>query len=278
MPFLTEPEPARGVAIDCLPGITRVVARNPSVMTYQGTNTYLIEAADGLSVLDPGPDDKQHVADIMQAAGTRRIERIIVSHAHSDHFGAAAALKAASGAPLYGYKISGDERFKADIKLADGEIVAGLKGVFTPGHAADHLSFEYHVPGTGKILFSADHVMSWSSSIVNPPGGDMRAYYASLELLLDRDDVLYLPGHGPALPDPRSMVAEMLAHRKAREATIMAELVNQPWKIPPLAEKLYAKTNLFLKMAAERNVLAHLLKLQAEGIATVDAEEWRLVS
>ena len=142
MPFLTEPEPARGVAQELLPGIRRIVARNPSVMTYQGTNTYLIDNDAGLTVLDPGPDDPRHVADIMAAAGSA-ISRIVLTHAHSDHYGALPALRAATGAPVYGYVRSGKPDFTADVPLDDGDAVAGLTAVFTPGHAPDHLCFEY---------------------------------------------------------------------------------------------------------------------------------------
>jgi glyoxylase-like metal-dependent hydrolase (beta-lactamase superfamily II) len=267
MAFFQEPEPPRGVPLDVLPGIRRIVARNPSVMTYHGTNTYLIDGSDGLTVLDPGPNDPVHVDDILRAAGDARIARIILTHTHGDHYGAVATLHAATSAPVYAYRISGKPEFKADFGMDDGDAVAGLRAVFTPGHAADHLCFEYHVEGTGKILFSGDHVMSWSSSIVSPPDGDMLAYYRSLELLLARDDVLYLSGHGPALPEPRKLTAELLAHRQYRERTILHELEQQPWVIGALSAKLYAKTDLWLQKAAERNVLAHMLKLKAEGVA-----------
>jgi len=266
MPFAQEPEPPRGAPLDVLPGIRRIVARNPSVMTYHGTNTYLIDNADGLTVLDPGPNDTQHVADILAAAGDMPVRRILLTHTHGDHYGAVGALKEATGAPVHAYKISPKPGFTPDLGLDDGDQVAGLTAIFTPGHAADHLSFETIHPIAGKILFTGDHVMSWSSSIVSPPDGDMLDYYRSLERLLARDDDLYLGGHGPPLPDPRALTAELLAHRQHRERTILHELQAQPWIVGALAKKLYAKTDLWLQKAAERNVLAHLLKLQAEGI------------
>jgi glyoxylase-like metal-dependent hydrolase (beta-lactamase superfamily II) len=264
MPFLSEAEPPRGVKIPVLQGIHRIVARNPSVMTYLGTNTYLIDGPDGLTVLDPGPDDDEHVADILrEAAG--KVARIVLTHTHSDHVGAAAKLKAASGAKTHGFRTSAKPGFHADVPLDDGDKVAGLIALHTPGHAADHLSFEYQAAGTGKILFSGDHVMSWSSSIVSPPDGNMVAYYKSLELLLARDEVFYLPGHGPVLPEPRGLVQELLEHRQKRESSILDALTVKDWSVAELAEHLYAKTDFRLKMAAQRNVLAHLLKLEHEG-------------
>jgi glyoxylase-like metal-dependent hydrolase (beta-lactamase superfamily II) len=265
MPFLTEPEPPRGVPLAVLPGIARVVADNPSVMTYHGTNTYLINGADGLTVIDPGPDDDAHIAHILAAAGDMPITRILLTHTHSDHYGGLAKLAEATGAEVYAYKQSARKNVVAPNKLDDGDQVAGFTAIFTPGHAADHLSFEYQAAETGKILFSGDHVMSWSSSIVSPPDGDMVAYYKSLERLLTRDEVLYLGGHGPALPDPRAAVRELLSHRQMREATILDAIKAQDWTVAELAEHLYHKTDYRLKIAAQRNVLAHLLKLEHEG-------------
>jgi glyoxylase-like metal-dependent hydrolase (beta-lactamase superfamily II) len=265
MPFLTEPEPPRGMPLAVLPGIRRIVARNPSVMTYQGTNTYLIDGDDSLTVIDPGPDDEIHVADIIRAAGGTPIARIVLTHTHSDHYGALGKLAEATGAAVYAYKKSARKDFSAPNKLDDGDEIAGLKAVFTPGHAADHLAFEYQAKETGKILFSGDHVMSWSSSIVSPPDGDMVAYYKSLERLLARDEILYLGGHGPLLPEPRALVQELLDHRKMREATILDAIKSQNWTVAELADHLYHKTDARLRIAAQRNVLAHLLKLEHEG-------------
>ncbi len=253
------------MALDVLPGIRRVVARNPSVMTYFGTNTYLIDGPDGLSVLDPGPADEIHVADIIRAAAGVPIRRLILTHTHSDHLGATAGLKAATGATVYGYHRPVKDGFVPDVGLHDGDEVAGLRALFTPGHAGDHLCFVRDVPETGEVLFSGDHVMSWSSSIVSPPEGDMVAYYRALELLLGRHERFYLPGHGPLLPQPQILVRELLEHRQKREATILDALQTREQSVAELADHLYAKSDLYLKVAAQRNVLAHLLKLVHEG-------------
>ena len=219
MPFLTEPEPACDVLQPVLPGISRVVAANPGPMTYHGTNTYLIDTAEGLVVLDPGPDDPAHVEAVVRATGGE-VALILLSHTHHDHVGAAAALQAATGAPTGGFRDSGLATFEADIKLADGDTVAGMLALHTPGHASDHLCYALTTADGTKVLFSADHVMSWSSSIVSPPDGDMAAYFASLHILLERDDEVFLPGHGPKLPTPRELVRELLHHRMARERAI----------------------------------------------------------
>ena len=268
--FLTEEVPARGALLPVLPGIHRVVAANPSRMTYHGTNTYLIEDADGVTLLDPGPDSAEHVADLLRLTPAP-IVRILLSHTHHDHLGATAALKAATGAPTYGWHNSVEPSFVPDVKLQDGDTVAGMVAVFTPGHAADHLCYAR----PDGVLFSADHVMGWSSSIVSPPNGNMAAYFASLKLLLGRQDKLYLPGHGPTLHDPHPYVQGLLDHRIAREEAIAAEIARAPANTVGLVEALYSKIDPILKLAAERNVISHLLKLQLEGRAVQDGEVWR---
>ena len=224
MPFLTEPEPERGVILPVMPGISRIVAANPGPMTYYGTNTYLIDTPDGIAVLDPGPEEHpEHVEAILRATGPN-IALILVSHTHHDHVGAVPALREATGAPTVGFRVSGDDTFEADIKLADGDSIAGMQAIHTPGHASDHLCFALPASDGTAVLFSADHVMSWSTSVVSPPGGDMADYFASLRRLLERADDVFLPGHGPPLPEPRKLVREMLTHRMMREQAIQRKL------------------------------------------------------
>lgn len=269
MSFLTEPEPPRGTALPVIPGIRRVVAPNPSSMTYWGTNTYLIDAPGGITVLDPGPDDATHVAAVLAAAGAP-ITNILLSHTHHDHLGATAALRQATGAPVAAWRHPAAPGFTPDIPLDDGGTAAGWTAVFTPGHAADHICFS----GPDGVLLSADHVMGWSSSVVGPPGGNMRHYFDSLERLLARPDRIYLPGHGPPLTDPHPFVRDLLAHRRAREAAILAALTTTPQTATALMESLYSKIDPMLKRAAERNVTAHLQKLRDEGRARDASTGW----
>jgi glyoxylase-like metal-dependent hydrolase (beta-lactamase superfamily II) len=276
MPFLTEPEPDRGAVLPVLPGVSRIVAANPGPMTYYGTNTYLIDTPDGIAVLDPGPENHpDHVQAILRATGGN-IALILVSHTHHDHVGAVPELKAATGAPTAGYRISGLDTFEPDIKLADGDSVACMLALHTPGHASDHLCYALPAKDGSKVLFSADHVMSWSTSVVSPPGGNMADYFNSLRKLLERDDEVFLPGHGPQLPDPRALVREMLHHRQVRERAIQDKLATDGAASTfTVMDTIYSQVHPRLRRAAERNVLAHLMKLESEGKVVRDGELWR---
>ncbi len=279
MPFLTEPEPPRGVAQQVAAGIRRVVAANAGAMTYHGTNTYLLDTPEGTVVLDPGPpDDPAHVAAVLAAAGGL-VARILLTHTHIDHVGALPALRAATGAPVHAWHAPSPKReaFAAevpevvpDMGLRDGDVVEGWQAVWTPGHAADHLCFA----GPEGVLFSGDHVMSWSSSVVSPPGGNMAAYFASLRRLLERDDAVFLPGHGPPIPEPRGFVRDLLTHREARESALLAALGPVPQGTRALTDALYSQVDERLRRAAERNVLAHLLKLREEGRTQDGPDGW----
>lgn len=270
--FFKEPVPPRGVSIPVQPGINRIVADNPSVMTHHGTNTYLVDDGErGFVVIDPGPDDTKHVADIMRITGGK-ISRILLTHTHHDHSAGVAALKSESRAPTYGYLRSADEIFTADQPLNDGDTVGELTAVFTPGHAQDHLCFALP-DGT---LFSGDHVMGWSSTIVNPPKGNMRDYCSSLRLLLARKDKRYLPGHGPAIDQPMQYVRALLFHRELREGAILGALRGgKNTTSVELMQRLYSQIDPTLRRAAERNVIAHLIKLASEGKVVQDGEVWR---
>ena len=266
--FLTETGPAYGTATAAAPGVRRLVARNPGPMTYTGTNTWLVADTDGTTIIDPGPDDHAHIAAILAAAGP--IARILLTHTHPDHLGATAALKAATGAPTFGWHTPWDSAFKADFPLAEGDQAGSLTALHTPGHASDHLSFAR----PDGVVFTGDHVMSWSTSIVSPPDGDMAAYMASLRRLLARNDRLYLGGHGPPLPDPAPLVRGMLNHRCAREAAILRALENRQATETDLVNALYLGLAQHLVRAAQRSVLAHLLKLEGEGRVVRAGAAW----
>ena len=273
MGFLSEPEPRRGLALPVQPGIRRVVAPNPSAMTYWGTNTYLVDTPGGVLVLDPGPDDPMHVQAVLSQAGAPVIG-ILLTHAHHDHLGALAAIRAATGAPVSAWHDPAVPGFVPDVALRDGDAAAGWVAVHTPGHAADHVCF---VRDDGTV-FSGDHVMGWSSSVVSPPGGSMGDYLASLQRMLARDDQAYLPGHGPAIPTPRPFVRALLSHRVMRERAIADVLDTTPQTAASITARLYAGISPALKRAAERNVVAHLLKLRDDGRAMEHAGGWTAVS
>lgn len=268
MAFLSEPTPVYGVAETVAPGISRMVARNPGPMTYHGTNSWIVAEPEGLTIIDPGPDLPDHIAAL---AALGPVARILLTHTHPDHVDGAPALQRATGAPTFGFATPWHRSFRPDHAVAEGSRVGSLTALHTPGHASDHLCFTRD----GGILFSGDHVMGWNTSIVSPPDGDMAAYMAGLRRLLARPDRLYLCGHGPALPDPQPLVRGMLMHRVGREAAIAARLAGAPASPAELVDALYAGLEAKLKPAAERTVLAHLMKLQAEGRARESGALWR---
>lgn len=287
IPFLKEDALPPGQVENTARGVRRVLCGNPGPFTYRGTNSWIIGQGSSVAVLDPGPEDAAHLAAILRATAGERITHILVSHTHRDHSPGVAALQAATGARSYGFGPhmtppdqggeGGDHSFHPDVLLPDGAVVEGddwrLGAIHTPGHCANHLCFA--LEGTG-ILFSADHVMSWSTTVVSPPDGDMAAYMASLSRLQARDDRLYLPGHGPPLPNPGPFASTLAAHRKEREAMVHAALrsagrATAQELVPPVyGPALDAR----LLPAAARSLLAHLIKLEAEGAAAREGEHW----
>ena len=294
IPFLKDDSLAPGAVEQTAPGIRRVLCGNPGPFTYRGTNSWIIGQGDSVAILDPGPVDAAHLAALLEATKGERITHILVSHTHRDHSPGVAALKAATGAPSYGFGRhmtppeqggeGGDHDFRPDVILADGATVAGsdwrVTALHTPGHCANHLCFALENAHTSRTLFSADHVMSWSTSVVSPPDGDMAAYMTSLAKLQARgDDDLYLPGHGPPLPNPQPFVAALAAHRREREARILEELrrarrASAEALVPPVYG---AALDPRLIPAAARSLTAHLIKLAAEGAVRQEAGHWEAV-
>jgi glyoxylase-like metal-dependent hydrolase (beta-lactamase superfamily II) len=288
------------------PLVARVLAPNPSPYTFTGTQTWVVGAVDGkdCAVIDPGPTGSGksvgdpeglngvgHVDAILRIIGTRRLAAILCTHTHRDHSPAAAPLKAATGAPIIGCAplVIADDGPRADAAfdpdyapdrvLGDGEQISGdgwtLEAVSTPGHTSNHLCFALI---ESRALFTGDHVMKWSTSVVSPPDGDMAAYMASLEKLYDRDDRVYYPAHGPAVTKPRQLVRGMLGHRRSREAQILRELARGPRDIPALVTAMYKGLEPRLIGAAGRSVLAHLLDLKARAIVASRGDDlWALV-
>ncbi|WP_419896075.1 MBL fold metallo-hydrolase [Roseomonas sp. USHLN139] len=266
--------------------LRRIRCGNPGAFTFLGTNTYLIGEGQGVAVLDPGPVDEAHHSAILAALDGETVSHILVSHTHRDHSPGAAPLAAATGARTAGFGPhqtpreaggeGGDFSFSPDIVLADGDVLDGegwrLTALHTPGHCANHLCFALE---GGEALFSADHVMSWSTSVVSPPDGDMAQYMAGLARLAARGETVFFPGHGAPLPQPAAFTRALLAHREAREAALLAALTDRPAPVEALVPPLYGPAlEPRLRPAAARSLLAHLIKLAEEGRAQQALDGW----
>ncbi|RDE06853.1 MBL fold metallo-hydrolase [Sphingomonas aracearum] len=275
-----------GVAEQLEPLVARVLANNPSPFTHTGTQSYIVGTVD-VAVIDPGPEDGAHVAALLKAIDGRPVRAIVLTHTHRDHSPASRPLAAATGAPIVGCAAlafddlgpRADASFDPDYRpqrvLAEGESVEGegwtLAALATPGHTSNHLAFA--LPETGA-LFSGDHVMGWSTSIVSPPDGNMTDYLASLEKLLGREDRVYYPGHGDPVSNPQRLVRGMLGHRKQREGQILRLVGEGVATIPAMVERMYVGVDRRLWPAAERSVLAHLLDLEGRGLVRQDGGGW----
>ena len=286
------PEAPFGTPVQLEPLVARVLAPNPSPFTHTGTQTHLVGTTD-LAVIDPGPDDPAHLAALIAAIGGRPVRAIVVTHHHRDHSPASRPLAAATGAPIMGAaptfvadaeELGGpradaafDRGYAPERVLADGDSVAGegwtLQAVATPGHTSNHLAFA--LPETGA-LFSGDHVMGWSTTVVSPPDGDMTAYMESLERLIAREDRVYYPGHGDLVDNPRRLARGLLGHRKQREGQILRLLEAGRTAVPAMTERMYVGLDRRLLPAAERSVLAHLFDLRARGLVREEEGAWRI--
>jgi glyoxylase-like metal-dependent hydrolase (beta-lactamase superfamily II) len=285
--FVTAFEPQYGVAVAVAEGVQRLTAPNPSPFTFHGTNTYIV-GQKSVCVIDPGPDNDAHFEALMAALEGREVTHIAVSHTHRDHSPLARRLKDKTGAvivaegphrasrPLFEGEVnpfaeSSDTDFVPDRTLADGETVEGdgwrLTAVHTPGHTANHAAFAFE--GSG-ILFSADHVMAWATSIVAPPDGAMSDYMASLDRLLERNDRLYLPGHGGEVTEPQTFVRALRNHRRQREQAVLERVRMGDRLISDMVKVIYATTDPRLHGAAALSVLAHIEDLVEKGMIATD--------
>ncbi len=279
--------------------VESVLAPNPGPFTYTGTQTYVIAAAGAVVVIDPGPDDPRHLKALMAAIGERAVSHILVTHTHRDHSSLAGALARRTGAPVLGFGAHGsgrsdpppalapvvagfagleagaDTAFVPDQTLDEGDVVRGegvtLEAWHTPGHAANHLCFYLREE---RILFSGDHVMGWSTSVIAPPDGDMRRYLASLGRLLgEKGPLVYLPTHGPAIRQPRRHLQRLIAHRRMRERLVLEAVAGGARDLEAVVEKAYPDLDPRLRLAAAASALAHLLALAEDGRLTLTAGE-----
>lgn len=281
-------DPEIGIAHSLSPGLRRIVAPNPSPMTYRGTNTYLLGESD-LAVIDPGPQSEVHLEAILKALTPgQQITHIIVTHTHIDHSPLARPLAQRTGAPVlaFGDAYAGrsavmqelamnglagggegvDTAFIPDQRLSDGQIIRAsdweLEVIHTPGHIGNHIALAW-----GDICFTADHVMGWASSLVSPPDGDLSDFMASCVRLQARDWRIFHAGHGGPIEDPAGRLEWLVTHRRAREAAILDALSDAPHTARALAERIYTETPPALIGAAERNVFAHLVDLYGQNRA-----------
>ena len=286
IPFKRELDFAYGEVAELAPGIRRVIARNPSAFTLYGTGTYILGRGH-VAVIDPGPADPAHIEAIARATDGETITHLLVTHTHMDHSPGCRLLAAHTDAPTFGFgphgagKIAdgvqveegGDMDFTPDVTVGAGETVEGddwsVECVYTPGHTSNHVCYALQ---QGRVLFSGDHVMGWSTSVISPPDGDMASYMDSLELLLERDDAIYWPTHGPAITDPKPHVRAFIAHRREREEQIRQCLARGTHRIAEMVPTMYAGVAKQLYPAAARSVFAAMAYMVERGEVACEGE------
>jgi len=272
------------------PLIRRVVANNPGPFTFLGTGTYIVGQGE-VAVIDPGPDLPEHLDAILAALQPgETVSHILVTHHHSDHSPLARPLQEKTGAPIYGCAVGvqaeestikteagADLSFSPDISLCGGGAVLKgpnwtLEAIATPGHTSNHICFALHEE---NALFSGDHIMGWSTTVITPPDGDMTDYMASLELVKARGFTTLWPTHGPPVTEVTPFVEAYIAHRRAREAQVLAAVAEGHGRIKDMVPVLYAAVDKRLWPAASRSVLGHMIDLVRRGLVTTDGEAGR---
>lgn len=268
------------------PLVRRVIAPNAGPFTYTGTCSYVVGDGD-VAIIDPGPADPRHIDALLAAIAGERLRFVFVTHTHRDHSPAASALKAATGAKVVGcrayapagdgvekgsgFDASHDSAYAPDAVLADGDQIAlggaTIEALETPGHTANHLCFALREE---KALFTGDHVMGWSTTVIAPPDGSMSHYMASLERLRARDEAIFWPGHGEAVREPARLLRAQIHHRRAREAAILQRLAQGDETIAEMVARIYENVDKRLHRAAAATVLAHLEDLSARGLVACD--------
>lgn len=286
IPFDRSPAGPSGEATRISPLVRRVIAPNKGPFTFTGTCTYIV-GEGSVAVIDPGPDDASHVAALLAALRFETVETILITHTHRDHSPAARLLQEVTGAPIIGcakhvpdpdppsgrLDAGHDPDYWPDHVMRDGETHLGdgfsLQAVATPGHASNHLAFALREENG---LFSGDHVMAWSTTIVAPPDGKMSDYMASLDKLRARNDAVYWPGHGGPVNDPQRFVRGLAVHRRQRETAILGRIEAGDTQIPAIVAKIYEALDPRLTGAACLSVLAHLEDLVARGVVRSDRD------
>lgn len=279
IPYRRELEFEYGKVAQLSPLIRRVIAHNPSPFTFHGTGTYIVGRGK-VAVIDPGPAREEHVQALIDATKGEEITHILVTHTHNDHSPACRLLRNHCDAKTYAYgphgagkleagvkvEEGGDMEFRPDIEVRHGDVIEGdewtMECVYTPGHTSNHMCFALENENT---LFSGDHVMAWSTSIISPPDGDMKSYMSSLQLLLDRDDALYWPTHGPSVIEPKKHVQAFIEHRLERERQILDCLRRGIVKIQDMVPGMYAGYPEFMYRAAGQSVFASVVYLIEKG-------------
>jgi len=285
IPFVRDLKFEYGVCEQVTPLIRRVVANNPGPFTFLGTGTYIIGAGDSVAVIDPGPDMDEHLQAIMAATQGERITHIFITHNHLDHSPLAKPLQALTGATTYGCPMTGpsgedsdvrmeagdDRGFVADVGVCDGGTFQGdgwtIEAIATPGHTSNHICYALHEENT---LFSGDHIMGWSTTVISPPDGDMGDYFASLDRIKARNFATLWPTHGPAITEPGPFVQAYIDHRRNREAQILTAISQGLTRIKAMVPVLYKDVDPRLHPAAAHSVLAHTLHLVREGRLSAD--------
>ena len=279
-------DPVYAEPVEISPLIRRVLARNPSPFTFHGTGTYLVGRGH-VAVIDPGPLLDEHIEALSRSLHGETVTHILITHTHSDHSPAAAPLRATTGAPTYGYgphgagkkhagiavEEGGDRDFRPDVEVRDGDVIEGdgwtLDCVYTPGHTSNHLCFGLREE---RALFSGDHIMGWSTTVIVPPDGDMAQYFASLRRLQTREDHVCYPTHGNPIYEPSNFVGKLIEHRLARERQIEACLQHGIQLIPEMVAVIYSEIDPRMHPAAAMSVLAHLQHMIATGRVATEGE------
>jgi glyoxylase-like metal-dependent hydrolase (beta-lactamase superfamily II) len=279
IPFRRDLDFTYGEAARIGPRIRRVIAENPSPFTLYGTGTYIL-GNGRVAVIDPGPADPVHIEAILEATRGETISHVLVTHTHMDHSPGCALLREHSDAPTYAYgphgagkleegvpvEEGGDMDFLPDKRVGHGDIIEGgdwsVECVYTPGHTSNHMCYQLR---EDSALFTGDHIMGWSTSIISPPDGDMSAYMKSLDLMLERDDRVYWPTHGPCIDDPKGLVRAFIEHRRERETQILECVRKGVGSIRDMVPLMYTSTPEFMYPAAARSVLAAVEYLVSQG-------------